>query len=234
VTPENNCSARPSDPPILRQRSGQDTRTRVAPPRIGGQGEGFSYRLKTGCIVATVFVAVLISAALSSCSQTSGQPELIVDESVAGDFETLAIETWDEFLTVFQARTGCFGDVRLRATRTLGSRAAYDPASATVTVRVPGTPAMLQSALVHEWAHHIEFQCDQHETLRPAFIDALGLPPDTQWRPQVLHVNTSADMPSEQYAEATIVLVLGRRQIPNRVRITEDAIRVIEAWAAGD
>jgi hypothetical protein len=41
-------------------------------------------------------------------------------------------------------------------------------------------------------------------------------------------------MPSEQYAEATIVLVLGRRQIPNGVHITEDAIRAIEEWAAGD
>ena len=28
-------------------------------------------------------------------------------------------------------------------------RAAYDPATATVAVRVPGTPAMLQGALVH-------------------------------------------------------------------------------------
>lgn len=186
------------------------------------------------CLVVTVVVAVLTSAALSSCSQTSGPPELIIDESVAGDFETLAIETWDEFLTVFQARTSCFGDVRLHATRTLGSRAAYDPASATVTVRVPGTSAMLQSALVHEWAHHIEFQCNQHKSLRPAFLNALGLPPNTQWRPEVLPVNTSADMPSEQYAEATIVLVLGQRQIPNGVRITEDAIRVIEEWAGGD
>jgi len=204
-------------------------------PHYKAQKPGFlSPWLKNGWIVAMVAVAVLISAALSSCSQTSGPPELIIDESVADDFETLALETWDEFLTVFQSRSGCFGDVRLRATRTLGSRAVYDPDSATVTVRVPGTSAMLQSALVHEWAHHIEFQCNQHETLRPVFIDALGLPPDTQWRPEELSVNTSADMPSEQYAESTIVLVLGRRQIPNGVRITEDAVRAIEEWAAGD
>jgi len=181
-----------------------------------------------------VVVTVCISVALSSCSQPEEPPELVIDESVASDFQALAMETWDEFLTVFQARTSCFGDVRLRATRALGSRAAYDPDSATVTVRVPGTPAMLQSALVHEWAHHVEFQCDEHKTLRPAFLDSLDLPPDTQWRPEVLPVNTSADMPSEQYAEATIVLVLGRRQIPNGVRITEDAIRAIEEWAAGD
>lgn len=204
-------------------------------PHYKAQNHGFlNPWLKIGWIVVMVAVAVLISATLSSCSQTSGPPELIIDESVANDFETLAIETWNEFLTVFQSRSGCFGDVHLHATRTLDSRATYDPDSATVTVRIPGTAAMLQSALVHEWAHHIEFQCNQHKTLRPVFIDALGLPPDTPWRPEVLPVNTSADMPSEQYAEATIVLVLGRRQIPNGVRITEDAIRAIEEWAAGD
>jgi hypothetical protein len=204
-------------------------------PHYENQKPGFlSHWLRIGYLVVAVAVTMHISVALSSCSQPEGPPELIIDESVASDFETLAMETWDEFLTVFQARTSCFGDVRLRATRTLGSRAAYDPDSATVTVRVPGTPAMLQSALVHEWAHHVEFQCDEHKTLRPAFLDALGLPPDTQWRPEVLPVNTSADMPSEQYAEATIVLVLGRRQIPNGVRITEDAIRAVEEWAAGD
>lgn len=190
--------------------------------------------LKIGYLVVTVAVAVLISTALSSCSQTEGPPELIVDESVAGDFETLAIETWDEFLTVFQARTGCFGDVRLRAARTLGSRAAYDPGSATVTVRVPGTPAILQGALIHEWAHHIEFQCDEHKDLRPAFLIAQGLPPDTQWRAEDILVNTSADMPSEQYAEATIVLVLGRRRISTGVRVTEEAVHIIAGWVAGD
>ncbi len=202
-------------------------------PHYETQKPGFlCHWLRIGYLV--VVVTMCISVALSSCSQPEEPPELVIDESVASDFQALAMETWDEFLTVFQARTSCFGDVRLRATRALGSRAAYDPDSATVTVRVPGTPAMLQSALVHEWAHHVEFQCDEHKTLRPAFLDALDLPPDTQWRPEVLPVNTSADMPSEQYAEATIVLVLGRRQIPNGVRITEDAIRAIEEWAAGD
>ncbi len=202
-------------------------------PHYETQKPGFlCHWLRIGYLV--VVVTMCISVALSSCSQPERPPELIIDESVASDFQALAMETWDEFLTVFQARTSCFGDVRLRATRALGSRAAYDPDSATVTVRVPGTPAMLQSALVHEWAHHVEFQCDEHKTLRPAFLDALGLPPDTQWRPEVLPVNMSADMPSEQYAEATIVLVLGRRQIPNGIRITEDAIRAIEEWAAGD
>lgn len=210
-------------------------------PHYKAQNPGFlSHWLKIGCLVVTVAVAVLINTALSSCSQTEGPPELIFDESVADDFETLAIETWDEFLTVFQVRTGCFGDVRLRAARTLGSRAAYDPDSDTITIRVPGTPAILQGALIHEWAHHIEFQCDEQKDLRPAFLKAQGLPLDTPWWPDSTPVNTYtpvstwADIPSEQYAEATIVLVLGRRRISTGVRVTEEAVHVIAEWVAGD
>ncbi len=189
---------------------------------------------RVGAHLVAAAAAVVMVLALANCSQPKDLPRLIVDESVADDFRALALETWDQFLAAFQPRSACFGDVELRATKTLDSRASYDPETAAVTVRVPATAVMLQGALIHEWAHHVEFQCDEHKTLRPAFLDALGLPPDTQWRPEVLPVNTSADMPSEQYAEATIVLVLGRRQIPNGVRITEDAIRAIEEWAAGD
>ncbi len=162
-------------------------------------------------------------------------PRLILDDSVASDFGALALETWGLFLAVFHAREDCFGDVYLKATYGLGSRASYSPESATVTVRVPGTPAMLQSALVHEWAHHIEVQCEEHRALRAAFRVAQDLPPDTPWRADDLPANTPANdwagIPSEHYAEATVALVLGERLIPTQIRITQDAVHVIEAWA---
>jgi len=126
----------------------------------------------------------------------------------------------------------------LQARRTLKSRAVYEPRTATVTVRVPGTRAMLQSALVHEWAHHLEFQCEAHQDLRPAFLAAQRLPRDTLWRaddnPADTPMSAWADIPSEQFAEATVEFVLGRRQIPTEVRVTRDAIQVIADWAAGD
>ena len=181
---------------------------------------------------------VLLVALLAGCTRLARPPRLIIDESVDSDFAALAQETWHQFLTVFQARADCFGDVRLRATRTLGSRAVYDPDTATVTVRVPGTAALLQGALVHEWAHHIEFRCGEQRTLRPAFLAAVGVPTDTPWRPASGSVAAPAslgqDIPSEQYAEATIVLVLGRRPITTGVRVTEEAVRVVGEWAAGD
>ena len=195
-----------------------------------------------GALIVIAIVLLVSGATSSGCTSnipvSKQRPRLIVDDSVAADFQALAVETWDRFLTVFQARADCFGDVRLHATRTLDSRAAYDPDSGTVTVRVPGTPAMLKSALVHEWAHHVEFQCEAHKDLRPAFLAAQGLHPDTVWRPDVAPANIPAsiwtDSPSEQYAEATIVLVLGRRQIPTKVRIKEDVVHAIAEWATGD
>jgi hypothetical protein len=198
---------------------------------------------KVGHVAVLVGAIILMSAALCGCSQSAGPsakhlPKLIIDDSVASDFQTLAAETWGKFITVFQARSDCFGDVRLYATRSLNSRAAYDPDRATVTVRVPGTAAMLQGALIHEWAHHLEFQCEAHKKLRPAFLIAQGLPPDTLWRPDNTPANIPesawSDMPSEQYAEATIELVLGRRQIPTGVSVTKEAIQVIGTWAAGN
>ncbi len=182
--------------------------------------------------------AVVVILALASCSQPKEPPRLIVDESVAGDFQALALGTWGQFLAVFQSRSACFGDVELRATKTLDSRAAYDSETATVTVRVPATAVMLQGALVHEWAHHVEFQCSEHGALRQAFLLAQGLPPETPWRPDVPPMNMPAvewaEIPSEQYAEGVIVLVLGRRQIPTHARVTPEGVRVIEKWAAGE
>ena len=180
---------------------------------------------------------VLLVALLAGCTRLARPPRLIIDESVDSDFAALAQETWHQFLTVFQARADCFGDVRLRATRTLGSRAVYDPDTATVTVRVPGTAALLQGALVHEWAHHIEFQCPAHEALRPAFLVAQGLPPDTPWRPAAAMTDVAADewagIPSEQYAEAVVELVLGGRPIATGARVSPEAVRIVGDWAAG-
>jgi hypothetical protein len=161
-----------------------------------------------------------------------------VGESVASDFRYLAEETWASFLLVFRARADCFGPVTLQAVSSLDSRAVYDPSTATVTVRVPATPAVLKGALVHEFAHHVEFQCQEHEELRPVFLAALGLPAGTEWRPDNGSATAPAsvrdDIPSEQYAEAAVILVLGRRPVTTGVRVSDEAVRAVEVWAAGE
>ncbi len=176
-------------------------------------------------------------AALAGGLALSAPPRLIIGDSVHDDFAALAQETWGRFLGVFWARRGCFGDVRLEAAYDLRHRAGYDPDTATVLVRVPGTAAMLQSGLVHEWAHHLEFQCPAQRELRPAFLAAQGLPPDTPWRPADAGGETPAsawsEIPSEQFAEATVILVLGEEPIATGARVSPEAVDVIRGWAGG-
>ncbi len=194
--------------------------------------------------LSAIFIPALvgISLLLAGCGPLASPapealPRLIADDSVAGDFSALAQSTWQVFLKAFRGRVNCFGDVRLHAAEALPSRALYEPKTATVTVRVPGTPAMLQSALIHEWAHHVEFACPAQEQMRPAFLAAQGLSPDALWRPDDTPANTPesdwAAIPSEQYAEATIELVLGSRPIPTTALVSPAAVRVIEQWASG-
>lgn len=184
---------------------------------------------------ALILIAVV---ALAGGVVPARPPGLVVGESVGADFKALALQTWDAFLAQFWARRDCFGDVRLEAAYSLDSRAGYDPDTATVTVRVPGTAAMLQSGLVHEWAHHVEFQCRAHDELRLAFLAAQGLPLDTPWRPASATTGVAAGewagIPSEQYAEAVVELVLAGRPIPTQARVSPAAIRVVEDWARGD
>lgn len=182
-------------------------------------------------------LAALLGVVDWTVAEAAYRPSLHVDGSVATDFRLVAVETWDRFLTAFSARKSCFGNVTLRATYSLNSRAVYDPVRATVTVRVPGTVAMLQGALVHEWAHHIEFQCTEHSGLRSAFLAAQGLPPETTWRPHdrpaEIPASMWAEIPSEQCAEAAIAYVLGSRQIPTHARFSQEAVAVLAEWASG-
>jgi hypothetical protein len=185
-----------------------------------------------GSLLVVVTVVALAGAALAT-----RPPHLVVGKSVDADFAALARQTWDQFLTTFWARRDCFGDVRLEATYQLDSRAGYDPATSTATIRVPGTAAMLQSGLIHEWAHHLEFHCPAHEALHAAFLAAQGLPADTPWRPAGRTTEVAADewadIPSEQCAEAVVELVLGGRPIPTAARVSPAAVQVLDAWAAG-
>jgi hypothetical protein len=176
-----------------------------------------------------------ISWYLGAYPRHRATPRLIIDASVKPDFAAVIQETWGQFLLVFAARRDCFGDVRVKADYDLSDRAMYDPQTATVSVRVPERAAILKGALVHEWAHHVEFQCDAHTEMRAAFIKAQGLPANTPWRSESGSVNVLssdwANIPSEQYAETTIVLVLGERPVPTHAPITAEGMEVVRAWA---
>ncbi len=187
---------------------------------------------------AALALAMLLAGGHLTPAGQDPPAQMIADASVGNDLGTLALEAWERFLGAFAARQACFDDVRLRAATALASQASYDPATATVTVRVPGTAAVLQGALVHEWAHHVEFQCPAQAALRPAFLAAQGLPPGTPWRPAEIPTDPSAgqwaEIPSEQYAESVVLLVLGSDALPSRARLSPEAIATIARWLEGE
>jgi hypothetical protein len=162
-------------------------------------------------------------------------PRLIIDASVKPDFAAVIQETWAQFLPVFAARRDCFGDVRVKADYDLSDRAMYEPQTAIVSVRVPERASILKGALVHEWAHHVEFQCKEQAEMRAAFVEAQGMPANTPWRLEDGTTNILAsdwaNIPSEQYAEAAVVLVLGERPVSTKAPITAEGIEVLRAWA---
>ena len=66
--------------------------------------------------------------------------------------------------------------------------------------------------------------------MRPGFLAAQSLPPEQDW----FSASSWAETPSEQYAEATIIYVLGRRQLPTEITVTQAAVDVLADWALTD
>ena len=174
-----------------------------------------------------VVLALAVVIGLSACSD--GVPELSHDETVPDDLRALADETWQDFLDAFPGRHGCITSPTLQAAWELESRAEYQPDTAIMAIRVPGTPATLRSKLLHEFAHHLEFTCDEHGELRADFLAAQGFSPGTSWFEGASWETT----PSEQYAEAVVELVEGRRSHRGGIRLTDDAIDAVRLWGLG-
>jgi hypothetical protein len=158
-----------------------------------------------------------------------GRPEVHFAAEVPDDLRAVASSTWDRFLQVLPARLGCMADVTLRGAWRFGTRGAYDPRRRLVTVRIPGTASNLRATMVHEFAHHLEFTCSAQRRLRPHFLAAQGFPLTTPWRGG----HAWAQIPSEQFAEAMVQVVLGA-QHGGPVVIGPEAVQVIRHWGRGD
>lgn len=177
--------------------------------------------------LALLVVAVATAAILLARPDTA--PELLYGESVPADLRSLADETWSDFLEAHPARVGCISAVTLEAAWELDTRAEYRPDTATLAVRVPGTPATLRSQLIHEFAHHLEFTCPEHQELRAGFLRAQGFPADAAW----FEGETWETTPSEQYAEATVEMIEERRTHQGGILLKADATRVVREWGLG-
>ena len=174
-----------------------------------------------------IYLSVLITVVSIGCADAG--PTLNFAEDMPDDLRQLADETWVDFLEANPARLDCIEPVTLEAAWELDNRAEYRPASRTLAVRVPGTPATLRSELIHEFAHHLEFTCSDQTELRAAFLHAQGFPPETEWFGGAPWETT----PSEQYAEATVEVVTGRRAHTGGILLTPEAVEVVRQWGEG-
>lgn len=175
--------------------------------------------------------ALLLLVAVLAVAAVPGErrPDLVVDEATPADLAALTERVWAVTLAAFPARHGCIGDVTVRGDRALGARGRYDPATATVRVAMPRTADHLANALVHEFAHHIEYSCAAHRGLRPVFRRAQGLPPATPWAA----ASDWRATPSEHWAEATVAYVLRRRVRSHGIHVARPAVATVAAWARG-
>jgi hypothetical protein len=180
---------------------------------------------------ASVAIAGLILAATGVAAEGGpARPELVFADGVPSDVRALADGTWKRFTDAFAGRWACLAPVTVTAAWSLDDRAGYDPDSRLVRIRIPGTAPNLAASLVHEFAHHLEFTCPEHWSLRASFLSAQDLDADAPWRAG----ETWSEIPSEQFAEATVRFVLGRAPAHRLVSVENEAVAVIRAWAAGD
>jgi hypothetical protein len=171
-------------------------------------------------------VALLLILCVVASARPAG-PGLSFDNGVPPDLRTLAAGTWERFLAAFPEQRDCIAPVAVDARWSFEDRAAYDPENHVVIVRIPATAPHLEAALVHEFAHHLEFTCPAQRNLRPAFLAAQGFRENASW----WNGATWETTPSEQFAEAATVVVLRRRPGHMRIHVTPEALTALRDWA---
>lgn len=180
-------------------------------------------------VVLLALLAALVVGPTASKDDHRPAPVVAVAAGTPDDLRSLVMETWDEFVGSFYARTYCIEPVTVEGAWTLDDRATYDPRRRVIAVRIPATAPSLRASLVHEFAHHVEFTCPAHEQLRPRFLRAQGLSSEASW----FSGRAWEETPSEHFAEAASVFVLGERPGHLRIAVTPRALAVLGEWARG-
>jgi len=172
-------------------------------------------------------VAAIVLGALLVVSCSTAAPTLVFGHDTPDDLRDVASSTFEVFVSRFPDRADCIGRITLTGARRLDDRARYIPEERSVILRIPATASHIESSLVHEWAHHLEFVCESHRDLRPAFLRSVGLPPETDW----FGGEVWERIPSEMFASAVIEYVLERRDEGSTIVLDPETIDLVRNWA---
>lgn len=183
----------------------------------------------TSIAVGALAVALVVGGGAFGAPAEREGPQLLVGDSVAGDFAALARDTYAALVAVAPGIGECVRSPRLEAAYDLDELAVYDQRTHVMSVRVPATATSLSASLVHELAHHLELSCPSHPAMRVRFLAAQGHGPATPW----FGGDVWEEIPSEQFAEAVVHVVLGGRDRHLlRMQLTADAVDVVADWLA--
>ncbi|NNC75978.1 MAG: hypothetical protein HKN93_10770 [Acidimicrobiia bacterium] len=158
-----------------------------------------------------------------------GPPAITFTDDVPSDVRELATATWDEFTDFFSDRSGCFPGVTVDvAWHDYPERAEYFAATDSVVVRIPATAPRLRTSLLHEFAHHLEANCEELSGLTTDLRAAQGLPADADWYDAELWALT----PSEHFAETVAETIAGfRTNNLDLILVSDSARQVVSEWA---
>lgn len=170
-------------------------------------------------------VATLIL--VSACSGGEVAPRPAFGPNTPTDLRALTSETLARVAQAVPDRGECLDGLVVTGAWELDDRARYEPASGEMTIRIPATAAQLETSIVHEMAHHMEFTCPQGDDVRRDFIAAQGLPSDAEW----FDASSWETTPSEQWATAIVLHVLGQPDERARIFITPAAMEIVQDWA---
>ena len=173
-------------------------------------------------VVVVAFVAV---SSLVAWRGTRG--DLRFTSATPEDLREVANDAWHRFATAFPERRACLDGVTVGVAWDLRDRASYEPTSAIVLVRAPGTAGNLTASLLHEFAHHVEHRCPPSAAFQRRYVDAAGLPPGTPWRGGDRWDRT----PSERFAEAAVVHALGARPPHVLIHVQPGEVALVTGWA---
>ena len=173
-------------------------------------------------------VTLAVAVVLLSCAP--GSPRLDFHPETPTDVRRLAETTFADFLLAFPAQADCVGRVTLATDWEQDDRGNYDPERSLIILRIPGTATKLRNSMLHELGHHLEAACPSHPELRDFFLAAQGFPSDADWFAGDLW----EVIPSEQFAEAVVEVVEGRRNLRYGVELSAAALNWVTAWGQGD